>query len=232
MVAGSMPPAPERILRQPAVDQDHRHAAPRRLDHDVRPQIRFHEQRQVGLPVIEEAAHEMRHVERHELMDDAARQPLLGEPARGDGAGGHQHADLARVDALDQRQHADQFADAGAMQPDQRAVRPRHGADAAPLAQAQRRALCRAAAAAPGTAASAASSPPKTAGRRATLPAAGRSRRRAPRAVGDLVGARGHAVELVLDTLAARLRAPRRRRRPARRSVRAATRPDAARTAG
>ena len=95
-------PAPERVFRQPAIDQDHRHAAPRRLDHHVRPQIGFHEQRQIGLPVIEEAAHEARHIERHELMDDAARQPLLGQPARGDGAGGHQHVDAARADALDQ----------------------------------------------------------------------------------------------------------------------------------
>ncbi len=75
--------------------------------------------------MVEEAAHEARHVERHELMDDAARQPLLGEPARGDGAGGHQHGDAARADALDQRQDADEFADAGAVQPDQRPVRPR-----------------------------------------------------------------------------------------------------------
>ena len=75
-------PAPERALRQPAIDQDHRHAAPRRLDHHVRPQIGFHEQREIGLPMIEEAAHEARHVERHELMDDAVRQPLLGQPAR------------------------------------------------------------------------------------------------------------------------------------------------------
>ena len=119
-------PAPERALRQPAVDQDHRHAALRRLDHHVRPQIGFHEQRQIGPPVLEEAAHEVRHVDRHELMDDAARQPLLGQPAGGDGAGGHQHVDLARADALDQRQHADQFADARAVQPDQRSGRPRH----------------------------------------------------------------------------------------------------------
>ena len=136
-MTGSIAPAPERVFRQPAVDQDHRHAAPRRLDHDVRPQFGFHEQREIGLPMIEETAHENRHVDRHELMDDAARQPLLGEPAGGDGAGGHQHVDLARVDALDQRQHADQFADARAVQPDQRSGRARHDADAAPLGQAQ-----------------------------------------------------------------------------------------------
>jgi len=87
--------------------------------------------------VIEKTPHEHRYVEWHELMDDAARQPLLGEPAGGDGAGGHQHVDLARVDTLDQRQHADQFADAGGVQPDQRPGRARHDADAAALRQAQ-----------------------------------------------------------------------------------------------
>ena len=130
-------PAPERIFRQPAVDQDHRHAAPGGLDHHVRPQVGFYEQRDIGPPMREEAAHEHRHVDRHELMNDAARQPLLGQPARGDGARSHQHIDLARADALDQRQHADQFADARAMQPNQRSRRPRHDADAAPLGKAQ-----------------------------------------------------------------------------------------------
>ena len=126
-------PAPERILRQPRIDQDHRHGARRGLDDHVGPQVLFHEQREVRLPMVEEAAHEARHVERHELMDDAARQPLLGQPARGHRSGGHQHADPARAQPLDQRQGADEFADAGAVQPDQRPVRPRDARKPAPF---------------------------------------------------------------------------------------------------
>ena len=36
--------------------------------------------------MLDEAAHEARRVERHELMDDVSRQPLLGEVAGGDRA--------------------------------------------------------------------------------------------------------------------------------------------------
>jgi hypothetical protein len=128
-------PVPQGAFRQPAIDQDQRHAALRCLDHHVRPQIGFHEQREVRVPMIEEAAHEARHVERHELMNDAARQPLLGKPAGCDGAGSDQHADFALRDALDQGQDARQFADTGAMQPDQRARRPSDAGLPAPLGQ-------------------------------------------------------------------------------------------------
>ena len=128
-------PALQRALRQPAIDQDHRHAALGGFDHQIRPQIGFHEQRQIRPPMVEKTAHVARHIERHELMDDAARQPVLGEFARGDGAGGHQHGDAAVGDEFDQRQHARQFADAGAMQPDQRNLRPRDEAFAAPFGQ-------------------------------------------------------------------------------------------------
>ena len=77
--ARQMPPALERALRHAAVDQDQRHAALGARHDQVRPQIGFDEQRQVGLPVVEEARDEARRVERHELMDDARRQPLLGQ---------------------------------------------------------------------------------------------------------------------------------------------------------
>src|SRR6185437_2222544 len=64
---------------------------------------------------------------------------------------------------------------------------------------------CRAAAAAPAIAASAALSRPKTAGRRATMPAACRSPRRAPLTVDDLIDARGRDIERVLHLAPRRL---------------------------
>ena len=127
------PPAPERIFREPAIDQDHRHAAIRGFDDHVRPEIGFHEQSEVGPPMIEEAADEARNVDRHELMHDAARQALLGEIARCNGAGRDQDGDAPRANPLDQRQHAGKLADACAVQPDQRSVRPRDAALAAPF---------------------------------------------------------------------------------------------------
>ena len=157
------PPAPERALRQPAVDQDQRDAALGARHDQVRPQIGFDEQREVGLPVVEEARDEARRVERHELMDHAGRQPLRGELRGGDRAGRHQHGDLARADALDQREDADEFADAGAVQPDQRAVRPLEAGLAAPLRAAAGDLPCRAAAASRRRAARSARAEPSTA---------------------------------------------------------------------
>jgi len=66
-------PAPERIFREPPVDQDQGHAAIRGFDDHVRPEVGFHEQCEVGSPMIEEAADEARNVDRDELMHDAAR---------------------------------------------------------------------------------------------------------------------------------------------------------------
>ena len=119
--AGNAPPAIERALGEPAVDQDQRHAAPRAGHDQVGPEIGFDEQREIGPPMIEEAPDEARRVERHELVDHARRQALLGEIGRGDGAGGAQHVELLLADALDQRDHRQQLADAGAVHPDQRA---------------------------------------------------------------------------------------------------------------
>ena len=83
--------------------------------------------------MIEEAADEARNVDRDELMHDTARQALLGETARCDGAGRDQDWDTARANPLDQRQHAGKFSYACTMQPDQWSVRPRDAAFAAPF---------------------------------------------------------------------------------------------------
>ena len=83
--------------------------------------------------MIEEAADEARNVDRDELMHDAARQALLCEIARCNGAGRDQDGDAARANPLDQRQDAGKLSHACAVQPDQWSVRPRDAAFAAPF---------------------------------------------------------------------------------------------------
>ena len=107
--------------------------------HDqVRPQVGFGEQREVRLPVLDEARRIARRVERDELVDHVGRQALVGEPRRRDGAGGDQHIEIARPDALDQRDDGEHLADACAMRPDQRSGRAGDPRFAAPLGQALR----------------------------------------------------------------------------------------------
>ena len=150
--------------------------------HDqVRPQIGFDEQREIGPPVIEEARDEARRVERHELVDDARRQPLLGEFGRGHRAGGAQHVEVPRADALDQRDDREQFADARAVHPDQRARRARDLALAAALAQPRRMLLAALEPMRDEQPAQAASPPPSAGDRRAASAAAAQPRLRSPR---------------------------------------------------
>jgi hypothetical protein len=86
----------------------------RRNDH-VRPEIGFHKQGEIGSPMIEEAPDEARNIDRHELMHDPARQTLLGETTRRDGAGRDQNGDAARANPLDQRQYAGKLSHACAV---------------------------------------------------------------------------------------------------------------------
>ena len=87
---GQIAPALERALGQPAVDDDQRNAALRRAHDHVGPQVGFDEQGEIGPPVVEELGHEGGAVERHELVDRAGRQALLGERRRRHRAGGDQ----------------------------------------------------------------------------------------------------------------------------------------------
>ena len=195
--------------------------AARRLHHQVRPQVGFHEQREIGPPMVEEAPHVARHVDRHELVDDAARQPLLRRAplevtvpvvtstqtsrAAMRSISGSTLASSPTLAACSQTSAPGGRAPARAPAPFQQT---RDRLLAAPL---PRLAASSAPTAAP---------PPTAADRRTRLPAAGRSRRGVLLAVGDGIGARGHAVELILDLLPQPLPARRRRRRAARRSAR------------
>ena len=86
-VAGANAPALERALRDPAIDQDQRDAALGAV------MIRFGHRSdstnsaRSGCQWSRKRVDEARRVERHELVDHARRQPLLGQLGRRDGAG-------------------------------------------------------------------------------------------------------------------------------------------------
>ena len=143
---GPLVPAREGALRHPAVDHHHRHAAALRLDQQVGPDLGFADQAELGAPVVEEAAHVARHVERQVLMDGPGRQARRQKPCRGDRAGGHQHREPPLLQPGDQRQQGHGLAHAGAVQPDELAVRALDAGVAAPLGQPLRIFLAAAAA--------------------------------------------------------------------------------------
>ena len=93
--------------------------------------------------MIEEAADETRRVERDELVQHAGGQALLGERRRGHRAGGDEHCEILAAKALDQRNDRQHFADAGAVDPDQRTGRTRQRRFAVTLAEPRRDLPCR-----------------------------------------------------------------------------------------
>ena len=126
-------PAAEGALRYPAVDQDHRNAAAGAGHNEIGPQVGFDKQRQIGLPVIEKAADKSRRVERNELVHAPAGRRCSASAAEVTVPEVTSTAKFMRADALDQRNDREHFADAGAMQPDQRAGRARQLGDAIAL---------------------------------------------------------------------------------------------------
>ena len=118
-------PAVKRALREPAVDHDHRDFAAPGFHDQIGPQIGFDEQRQIGPPMIEEAADIARRVERDELVQHARRQAMLGQRRRRHRARGDEDGKFLRADAFDQRHRRQHFADACRVHPDQRTVRTR-----------------------------------------------------------------------------------------------------------
>ena len=114
---GSARPAPEGALRHAPVDEDERNAAPLELEDGVRPDLGFGDEREVRPPVVEEAAHVARRVERHELVHGAGRQAAGDELGRGPGAGGDEDVQAAPDQALDHRHERERLADARPVQP-------------------------------------------------------------------------------------------------------------------
>ena len=100
-------PAAAAAVRQAAVDQRDRNVARRRGEDERRPDLRFGEHGEIGLPMFEEARRILRRVERHVLVHGARAKPPLGQPRGGHGAGGEQEIEIGpRVaERLDHRQH-------------------------------------------------------------------------------------------------------------------------------
>src|SRR5215471_17712564 len=88
--------------------------------------------------MVVEALNEARHIERHELMDDGLRQPLLGHIRGAYRPGGAEHGEILAADTLDQRDDRQKLPDARAVNPDQRARRPRYAALAVALGKPHR----------------------------------------------------------------------------------------------
>ena len=98
----------------------------------------FNEQREVGPPVIEEAADKSRRIQRNELMHGTRRQTLFGKRRRGDGARSDKHREVHGAKPLDQGDDGENFADARAVQPNQRAGWPRQAGATVTFAEARR----------------------------------------------------------------------------------------------
>ncbi len=131
-------PARKRAMRHPAVDQDHRQPPRRARQDQIGPQIGLDEQRQARPPVIEKARDIARRVVRHILMDDVGGKPLGDDRRRSHRARRQQDADVQRAQLFDQGRRGQHFADAGAVNPHQRSMRPDVRAHAAALADPRR----------------------------------------------------------------------------------------------
>ncbi len=125
-------------MRQAAIDENERHAAAGKRRHGAWPQFRFHEQRQIRLPVIEKPLNVMGYVERRILMNHAGGETPSGDGGRGHRAGGQKDCQATIAKPRQQRQNGIGFADAGGVYPDQRAVRPIAGGLAEALPEARR----------------------------------------------------------------------------------------------
>ena len=121
-------PALERALRHAAVQEQQRRAGAIGLGDEIGPELGLDPEREIGAPMLEEAAHIGRTIHRHILMPGAVGGQAMGQqPRRGDRAGGHQHRQRRALDQqpVDQRQHRHRFAIARGMHPNQRSWRAR-----------------------------------------------------------------------------------------------------------
>ena len=138
------PPAAKRPLADPPVD--HRQPRPRPLQFDdhVGPELAFRHQRRVGAPMLEEPANEQRAVERRILMQRARRQALREHRGRGQWSVVTSAVAPVRVMRSTKGRSDGSFADACAMQPDERSRRTGESGQAPPLADRAADPPCRA----------------------------------------------------------------------------------------
>ena len=120
------PPAAEAPGRDARVDEQHRDAAGAGLGEHGRPELALGPDREVGLPVVEEALHPGQHVHGHVLVQAVLRQPVGEKLRRGHRAGGDEAVDLGpRLG--EPAQHLEErgrLADARGVEPDELPIGP------------------------------------------------------------------------------------------------------------
>ena len=133
-------PSPERGWRHARVQQRCRYALRAEFAEHVGPELRLDPEREVGPPVLEKPAYPGRPVHRIILVGRARRQPSRQQGGCGPGNRRREHRRIRahRHEPVDQRKDGGGLADAGPMEPHQRAVGTRCAGDAAPFAQSRR----------------------------------------------------------------------------------------------
>ena len=96
----------QRLLRQTAVDQDHRHGATLRFGQQVRPDFGFHQQAQAWLEVVEKPRHRSRAVPRLPDLHVASLQQRSPLGAAGGRAVREQNAQAGVCFAQGFQQHS------------------------------------------------------------------------------------------------------------------------------
>ncbi|GJE42012.1 hypothetical protein AEGHOMDF_1182 [Methylobacterium soli] len=136
--AGRALPALEGALRHAPVDEEQRDVAGVERHDRVGPDLGFGHQREIGLPMVEEALDPARRVERHVLVHGPGGQPVADQLGRAPRARGDEDREAAPDHALDEADQRERLADARPVHPDQRADRAGAAGEAAALGQAAR----------------------------------------------------------------------------------------------
>ena len=146
---GAAAPIADRCVVHAGIDQGQWNVAGRGFNDQIGPDLRFREHGEVWLPVVEKAAYGSRGVDGHELVDGCSGEAAGQQLGRGGGAGRDQEAQVRAGfgEGVDQCRQHQAFANTGAMQPNQNALRPGLGGVAQALAATLRMFLASAGAA-------------------------------------------------------------------------------------
>src|SRR5579864_3820634 len=126
-------PALERTLRHPRIDQCEARSRHLRAEDQIGPEIGVDEEANGGMPMLQEASCGSRGIDGDKLMERALGQALAHEHCRRYRAARYQHFEVVGNKGLDQGQRREAFAVAGAMDPDEPAIRTCHSRNAETL---------------------------------------------------------------------------------------------------
>ncbi len=135
----SMAPVMRGTGRDARIDERERDVLAAGGEDEVRPELGFDPDREIGPPVIEEARAVVWMVERYILVEGAGWQAIRHELCRGDGACRHEDMEPGNrgEKTRNERQDGEGFADARAVKPDKRSFRPVLRRNAQALAKAR-----------------------------------------------------------------------------------------------